>query len=126
MFDKDHDKIFGLDKIDQTDTIIIVEGPIDSLFVKNSLAMAGSDANLNKYLTKSVIALDNEPRNREIVNKMAKYLDNGFKVVIWPETIREKDINDMVLSGIDPNAVIQNNIYSGLTGKIKLNTWKKV
>ena len=57
---------------------------------------------------------------------MAKLLDTGFSIVIWPESIREKDINDMVLSGMDPNAIIQSNIYSGLNGKIKLNTWKKV
>lgn len=126
MFDKDHPKLFGLEQINDQDTITIVEGPIDSLFVKNSLAMAGSDADLNKYKTSAIIALDNEPRNKQIVSKMAKFLDNGFKVVIWPETIKEKDVNDMIVNGIEPNAIIQNNVYSGLAGKIKLGTWKKV
>lgn len=126
MFDKDHPKLFGIDKINPDEPITIVEGPIDSLFVKNCIAMAGSDAQLNKYKTSAVIALDNEPRNKQIVDKMAKLLDTGFSIVIWPESIREKDINDMVLSGMDPNAIIQSNIYSGLNGKIKLNTWKKV
>jgi hypothetical protein len=126
MFDKHHPKLFGLDKIDPQNTITIVEGPIDSLFLKNSLAMAGSDANLNKYLTNSIIAFDNEPRNYQIVSKMAKFIDNGFKVVIWPEAIREKDVNDMFLAGYDVDSVVHSNVYSGLTGKIKLNQWKKV
>ena len=126
MFDKDHPKLFGLEKLDTSKTIIVVEGPIDSMFVNNAISMAGSDANLNKYKDNSIIALDNEPRNRDIVSKMAKYLDNGFKVVIWPEKIKEKDMNDMFLAGISPDYVIRNNVYSGLTGKIKLNQWKKV
>lgn len=126
MFDKDQPKLFGLEKINKELTIIIVEGPIDSLFVDNCIAMAGSDADLNKYKESAVIALDNEPRNKQIVSKMAKYLDAGFKVVIWPENLKEKDMNDMYLAGHSPNFIIRNNIHSGLAGKIKLNTWKKV
>lgn len=126
LFDKNHPKIFGLDKIDNNKSITIVEGPIDSLFLNNSLAMAGSDANVDKYKSISVIVFDNEPRNREIVSKMAKFLDNGFKIVIWPEQIKQKDINDLVLAGYEPNQIIKENVYSGLTGKIKLNQWKKV
>lgn len=126
MFDKDHPKLFGLEKVDTSKEFVIVEGPIDSMFVKNAIAMAGSDASLNKYMTNAIICLDNEPRNKQIVSKIAKYLDNGFKVVIWPENIKAKDINDMVMLGVDVDKIIHSNVYNSLTGKIKLNQWKKV
>jgi len=57
---------------------------------------------------------------------MKKYLDNGYNIVIWPDKIKAKDVNDMILSGIDVEPIIYENVYSGLPGKIKLNSWKRV
>lgn len=125
MFDKDHPKIFGLERIDETKDIVIVEGPIDSFFVNNCLAMAGSDGIPNKYKTNAIVAYDNEPRSKQTVAKIHKSLKEGYRVVIWPDSLKFKDINDMVLNGIDVNDIIMNNIYSGLSGLLKLNTWKK-
>jgi len=71
---------------------------------------------------------DNEPRNKEIVSLMEKQIDLGNKICLWPETIKEKDINDMILSGIDRleiEAIIHNNTFSGLEAKMKFTTWKK-
>ena len=123
---RDQDKLFGLDRINTNSDIVFVEGPLDSIFLKNSLAMCGSSMDLTKYKTHGIIALDNEPRNLQIVSKMKKFIEDGFRIVIWPDHVKEKDINDMVLAGYDPEAIIQQNVYSGLTGKIKLNSWKKV
>ena len=69
---------------------------------------------------------DNEPRNREIVNRISKTIDRGDSVVIWPENIDDKDINDMVMSGLDVQSVIESNIYSGLEAQLKFTTWKKI
>ena len=69
---------------------------------------------------------DNEPRNREIVNRIGKTIDSGASVVIWPESIDDKDINDMVMSGLDVQSVIKLNTYSGLEAKLKFTTWKKI
>ena len=69
---------------------------------------------------------DNEPRNREITNRIAKTIDSGDKVVIWTNGIDDKDINDMVMSGLDVQSVIESNTYSGLQAKLKFNTWKKI
>ena len=69
---------------------------------------------------------DNEPRNREIVNRISKCVSRGQSVVIWPSGIIEKDINDMVLSGLNVMDVLKSNTYSGLEAKIKFNNWKKI
>ena len=127
MLDDDAPKIYGLDGIDKSRPIYIVEGPFDSTFVENGVAMCGSDVDIRSFGWGDYIwVLDNEPRNREIVNRISKLVDRGDKVVIWPSSIREKDINDMVLSGHDVMNVLKLNTYSGLEAKIKFNNWKKI
>ena len=69
---------------------------------------------------------DNEPRNREIVNRISKTIDRGDKVIIWPSEITEKDINDMILSGHNVMSVLESNTYSGLEAKVQFNNWKKI
>ena len=89
--------------------------------------MAGSDIDPRTYNWSDYIwVYDNEPRNREIVNRISKSIDRGDKVVIWPHNLQQKDINDMFNSGIDPQSVIESNIYQGLQAKLKLNNWKKI
>lgn len=88
--------------------------------------MAGSDGLSDKYSSNAVLCFDNEPRNKQIVDKVEKYIDKGFKTVVWPDHIKEKDINDMILKGIDVQSVIEQNTYAGLAAKIKFNAWKKV
>ena len=126
LYDKSKEKVFGLDRVDFNETVTVVEGPIDSFFVKNAIAMAGSAGLNNKYFTNSVICYDNEPRNKAIVNKVKKSIDQGFKTVIWPTSLTEKDINDMVLAGYDVNQLILDHTYSGLQAAIKFNEWKRV
>ncbi len=125
MYFNNNERIYGLDKVDVTKPFNVVEGPIDSFFIKNCVALCGANDIDNKYSKLATIILDNEPRNRQIVDKVAKYLDRQFKVVIWPDHIKEKDINEMTLAGIDVNAVVTSNTFSGLTGKLQLNAWKK-
>jgi hypothetical protein len=107
--------------------IYVVEGPFDSTFVNNSVALCGSDGDLGYFEGSNVILVyDNEPRNREIVNRIGKCISRGQSVVIWPSGIIEKDINDMVLSGLNVMDVLKSNTYSGLEAKIKFNNWKKI
>jgi len=127
MLDDEAPKLYGLDKIDKSKSIYIVEGPFDSTFVENAVAMCGSDVDIGSFNWSDYIwVLDNEPRNREIVTRISKLIDRGHKVVIWPSNITEKDINDMVLSGHDVVNVVESNTYSGLEAKIKFNNWKKI
>jgi predicted RNA-binding Zn-ribbon protein involved in translation (DUF1610 family) len=127
MFVDDAPKIYGLDEINDSEPIYIVEGPFDSTFIKNSIAMCGSDVDIGSFNWSNYIyVFDNEPRNREIVNRIFKTIDRGNKVVIWPNNIIEKDINDMFVSGHDVMSVVKLNTYSGLEAKIKFNNWKKI
>ena len=127
MLNDDSPKLYGLESIDEEKPIYIVEGPFDSTFVENAVAMCGSDVDIRSLgWGDHIWVLDNEPRNREIVNRIAKLIDRGEKVVIWANNIVEKDINDMVLAGHDVMSMIKLNTYSGLEAKVKFNTWKKI
>jgi len=127
MLDEDAPKIYGLDQVDSSKPIYIVEGPFDSTFIQNAVAMCGSDVNIGSFgWSNYIYAFDNEPRNREIVNRISKTIDRGDKVVIWPTSIVQKDINDIVLAGLNVMDLLKSNIYSGLEAKIKFNNWKKV
>ncbi len=131
VLDESKDKIFGLDSIDKNKPVYVVEGPIDSLFLSNCVAMAGSDVNLNNITDKDklVIVYDNEPRSKEIVKKITTAIDRGYKVCIWPDSIEQKDINDMVLNGLDGPSVqhiIDENTFSGLSAKMRMQQWSKV
>jgi transcription elongation factor Elf1 len=127
MLDEEAPKIYGLDTIDKKLPVYVVEGPFDSTFVNNSVALCGSDGDVGCLEGSDLIFVyDNEPRNKEIVRRISNTIDRGGKVIIWPTNIIEKDINDMVLTGLNVMDVLKSNIYSGLEAKIKFNSWKKV
>lgn len=121
--------IFGFNEVDRTKTIHVVEGPIDSLFLNNCIAVAGMSfkkiAEIGIDSTNLVLIFDNQPRNKEVCNILEKNVDQGYKVVIWPQTINEKDINDMVLAGLDVGNIVEKNTFQGLTAKAKFMAWKR-
>ena len=129
--DENKQKVYGLDKINFQQPIYITEGPIDSLFIDNCLAAGGADLFLkNKIPNENITYIfDNEPRNKEIVNRMYKVIEQDFNVVIWPEDLQLKDVNDMIMSGLtklELQDIISNNTYSKLSALTKLNYWKKI
>ena len=125
MLDEDAPKLYGLDHINKNETIYIVEGPLDSFFLENSVAMCGSDVDIRSFGWSDYIwVYDNEPRSRQITDKISRSIDAGDRVVIWPKTVKEKDLNDMVTSGINVKNVIQSNVYQGLKAKLQLSNWK--
>jgi len=127
MLKDDAPKIYGLDQVDSQKPIYVIEGPFDATLVQNSVAMCGSDVDLRTFgWSDYIYVYDNEPRNREIVNRISKTIDRGEKVVIWPISIEHKDINDMVIGGQNIMNVLESNTYSGLKAKIKFNNWKRI
>jgi len=127
MIQDDVPKIYGIETIDKTSTVYVTEGPFDSTFICNSIAMCGSDADISNCGIDNVVWIyDNEPRNKEIVNRIRDTIDRGDSIVIWPSNVIEKDINDMVLSGHNIMSVLKSNTYQGLEAKIKFNNWKKI
>jgi hypothetical protein len=133
ILNDDMPKIFGLDTMDDSKDIYVVEGPIDSLFLPNGIASAGGDLisplqQLDVQKDKFVVVYDNEPRNKETIKKIAKAIDSGYRVCIWPTAMEQKDINDMVLAGytIDKvKEIINECTYSGPTAKLHFALWRK-
>jgi hypothetical protein len=125
LFDE-YPKIFGMDRIDRNKPIYVVEGPFDSLFVPNCLAMVGADVSPESLgITDYVMIWDNEPRSVQICNRMEKHINSDGKIVIWPSDITQKDINDMVLSGVDVVDIINTYTCKGLTAKLRFGKWRK-
>jgi len=127
MINNDAPKIYGLDEIQKDKPVYVTEGPFDSTFIPNAIAMCGADGDVSKWGISDVVWIyDNEPRNSEILSRISRVIEMGQKIVIWPSSIKEKDINDMVLSGLNVRHVIECNTYSGLEAKLKFTTWKKI
>ena len=130
ILDEDQPKIYGLDRIDWNKTVYVVEGPFDSMFIDNSIAMVGADIDkmffATNFETNFVMVYDNEKRNKEMVTRLEKSIEMKFPVVIWPKDLKEKDINDIVLSGQDVESMLKLNTYQGLEAKLKFTNWKKV
>ena len=107
-----------------------MEGPIDSLFIDNCLAAGGADLRITNVQPNNITYIfDNEPRNKEIVDRMSKLIEQGYNIVIWPDDIQLKDVNDMIISGLTKEKIsdiISNNTYSKLSALTQLNYWKKV
>ena len=127
--DENKRRIFGLERIDIHKQIKIVEGPIDSLFLNNCIAVAGADLEMKQLKNKAVYIFDNEPRNTEIIKKMEKLIDKNYQVFVWPKNIKDKDINDLIISGIttpEIEKIISSNTFSKLSAKQQLNNWKEI
>lgn len=130
--DSEEKLVFGMDRVSVHEPVRVVEGPLDSLFVKNCVASA--DANLaivaeNISAGKKVLIFDNEPRNKEIVKLMQDAIKLNYDVVIWPDTMVGKDINEMVMNGISVDeieSIISSNTFSGLEAQTKFIFWKKI
>ena len=125
--DNDATKIFGLDRIDNSKQVYAVEGPLDSLFLDNCVAVGGAD--LAKLKNDVIIIFDNEPRNREICKQMDSCIRFYKKIVIWPGSMKHKDINDMIMAGYTKKQIqeiINDNTFSGAAAQLRFAEWKKI
>ena len=129
MLDEQAPKLYGMDSIDWAKPVTVVEGPIDSMFLDNAIAMAGADLSRLDVKCDFVFCYDNEPRSVEIIRRMERTIDDEHSIVIFPDGINEKDINDMVLAGrtsVEIQDIITKHTYNGLMARTKLSDWRKV
>jgi len=133
VLDDSMPRIFGIDLLDRTQDTIVLEGPIDSMFLDNSVALGGGEnSDIERVLTKekAIFVFDNEPRNKDTISRIGKAIDAGFRVFLFPEKIKTKDINDMIVKeGYDPTelrAMIIRGAVSGMLAKLQLSEWKKI
>ena len=127
--DENKRRIYGLDRLDISKRVYITEGPIDSLFLPNAIAAAGSDLEVSKLKQQAVYVFDNEPRNEEIIKKLQRLIEKNYKCCIWPKSLKYKDINDMVVAGMSSaeiQTIIDNNTFSKLSAYQQLNNYKEV
>ena len=131
-FDDNEPLIYGLRTVDYNKTVYVTEGPIDSLFLPNSIAVAGSDFSKIKSIVpteQAVVVFDNERRNQQLHKLMGDVIEDGFTICFWPKTIVQKDINDMVLNGLSSNVIediINKNKFSGLSAKMTFSDWSRI
>lgn len=127
----DNLKVYGLDRVDKTKKIYVVEGPIDSMFLQNSLAMM--DASLYNVISTVgnydyTFVFDNEPRNKDVCKHMQKTIAMGKSICIWPKHLDMKDINEMILRGYSPaviQGIIDSNTFSLLKAQLEFGSWSK-
>ena len=122
-------RIYGLDRMNVNKQVKIVEGPIDSLFLDNAIALAGADANLKIQPQQCTMIFDNEPRNKEIVKRMINAVNKKYNVAVFPNTLKYKDINDMIIAGktsAEIQTLIYNNTHCGMTALQHINNWKRI
>jgi transcription elongation factor Elf1 len=126
--------IYGLDRINFNKPVMIVEGQFDSFFLNNCIAACNSDLlgtseRIKKdHKIKTVLIYDNEPRNREIIRAMRKAIKKHENIVIWPDNVDGKDINEMIINGMpisEINEIIDKNTVSDLKAMTRFTYWKK-
>jgi transcription elongation factor Elf1 len=127
VLDESKPKIFGLDKWNKNEHTNVVEGPIDSMFLPNCIATSGGSliSNFRKFDKEQfTIIYDNEPDSLTTKEKIKKAIAEGFPVCVWPKTVRQKDINSMVLSGMTSEKIIEiikDNTFKGLEAFLKIS-----
>ena len=129
---EDEEMVFGFDRVDSSKRYYVTEGPIDSLFLENAVAVGGSALKRVEHMLdieNAVLIFDNQPRNKEVVKIIRAAILNDFNICIWPEVVSDyKDINEMVQGGMEPSVIqdlIDQRTYRGLTAMLKFNEWKK-
>jgi len=123
------EKVYGINRVDKSKPVIVLEGPIDSVFVENSVATGDSD--LTRYKGAGSYVFDHQPRNPQIVSKVKKAINEGYPVFMWPEFMSVgKDINDLVKDGVvepeELHDLIMQHTVSGMKAKLAFANWRKL
>jgi hypothetical protein len=126
LLDEGRQRLYGLDRIDRTKRVYVVEGPIDSMFIKNGISVCGSDLlGVRNLFRDMVFVWDNENRAKPIIMKMEKAIADGLNVLIWNKGNKYKDINEMVMNGVSVEHILKTRVFRGLMAKLELAKWRK-
>jgi hypothetical protein len=129
--DKTNEFIYGLSRLDMSKPILVTEGPLDSTFLSNCIAMGGASFKsefISSHKENVIIIPDNDfRRNLHVFNQLRAAVDAGNKICLlpshWP-----KDINDCIKKGISSDSIhnyISENTKFGLAAKLELALEKK-
>jgi len=128
---ENYDMIFGMNTMDPSQPVLAVEGPIDSLFLPNCIAVAGntfSSHKIEEIKNNLTIVYDNEPRSPTITKLIGKAINDGYKVCLFPDNLAFKDINEAVMVGFSTEelvSIIRDNTFQGVEAKLRFSNWKR-
>lgn len=126
-------KIYGQDRIDDSEPVLVLEGPIDTLFISNSIAITGGSLDLDSvpYKGNRIWALDNENRHKDSMRRLKNLIDAGETVAFWDKAPwQSKDINDMVkddgATGDQIKQYLIDNAEDGLMAQLRFTEYCKI
>lgn len=130
--ESDEYKIWGIEYINWNDPIYILEGPIDAMFINNSLAIAGAinstvfDYIKTKAKNEIIFCYDNEVKtNKTIKKQIENRIEEGYSVVIYDSSFKWKDINEAIMSNeisVDIlNEYLKSHTYKSLKAKLHMS-----
>jgi hypothetical protein len=106
------------------------------LFLDNCIAVGGADFTKPLMIEGRLIQngeltviFDNEPRNKELLKQIEKEIKKGRKVVLWPDSMKYKDINDMIVAGYTKDKIqeiITDNTFLGPAAQVRFSEWRKI
>lgn len=124
--------IFNVNKIDPNfPYIFMFEGPIDSMFVNNGVALAGvSLTHLQKQMLaefpfhQKIWVLDNQHIDNTAKDITLKLLEQGQDVFIWPKKYSSfKDLNELCchydIDGIGAKIILDNVVNNKIAAVVK-------
>lgn len=126
--------VFGADRIStDLEYIFIFEGPIDAMFVKNGVAIAGVDITskqqeiLNQFpFHKKIWVLDNIHVDKTALEITKKLITQNETVFIWDKISYVKDINDICIAkklNEFPFYYLIKNSFSGIQAKFQISKY---
>lgn len=130
--DEHSPRIYGLDKVKTDKKFIVVESAIDSLMLKNAVAVGSSKLSVpfvEEYKDNAILVPDNEPRSKVIVRLVEQYIEDGYSIWLYPNGFGYKDFNESVIAGMDGDSLSDRIIQescNGLKAMAMLSCWRKV
>lgn len=124
-------KYYGMERFNRDRPGYLVEGPFDSEFLPNCLAIVGANRLKQGYVPfdadRVTVVFDNQPRNKDLCKMINQTINAGFQVCIWDSAFPYKDLNEAVEDGVSPENLkktIDENSVKGLKATLKFTNWK--
>lgn len=126
-------KVWGLDRVDKSKTVYVVEGVFDAMFIDNSIAVAGASLLSSvKYVASIasdfVLIFDKDyMTNYEVYSQFVKAINGGYKVVMYDHEFEAKDINAQIQHGTtipQMQTYIEKRTFSGLMAKLEMSKFR--
>ena len=120
--------IWGLDRVDEDRTVLVVEGPLDAMLLPNAVSAGGTNLSAVRRVLPDadlVLVFDNQNRNPQVCGIMRRAIGDGERVVVWPDGLEAKDAGEMVDIGLEPDRIIPQRTFYGPRAMLEFNRWRR-